>query len=433
MSRIEVLIVEDERLVARDIQGMLGVLGYAVADVVSTGEDAVRAATEKKPDIILMDIVLKGAIDGITAVERIHESMDVPIVFLTAYADETTLERAKRTEPYGYLLKPFEQQELRTAIELALHKHAKERKLKASERWLSSILAHLGDSVIACDAKDRIVFMNSQAESLTGISCDEALGKPFSKIVRLSTADTGKPFGLSAGTIVRKGTWEAPPHGLLLKKGGSEVPVEIRASVVAREKRAFSHVVLVLSQATSPVQKERALANAAIEDMLTGLPNRVLFEDRLELAVSQASRREGKLAVVLLELGGLREVIEQRGRDAADRLRKRAAGRMARAVRIGDTVARLGEDEFGLLLPEVSKEGIATEIIGRVVALLKKGLPASLSLTTGSAIFPGDGDSARGLLERAEADMDGARRRTGPELSIIPPARATKRMGRRGL
>lgn len=430
MSRIEVLIVEDERLVARDIQGMLEALGYTVAGIVSTGEDAVRAAAEKKPGIILMDIVLKGAIDGITAVERIRGSLDVPIVFLTAYADETTLERAKRTEPQGYLLKPFEQQELKTAIELALYKHAEERKLKASERWFSSILAHLGDAVIACDTKDRIAFMNSQAESLTGMRCDEALGRPFSRIVRLLKADTGKLLGLSAGTIIRKGTWEAPPCGILLKKGGSEVAVEIRASLITGEKGTFSHVVFVLSQATGRVQKERALAYAAIRDELTGLPNRVLFEDRIELAISQASRKNGKLAVVLIELGGLQEILEQQGRDAADRLRKQIADRMAGSVRAGDTAARIGNNEFGLLLQDVSDKEALPEIIGRVLASLKKGRP---SLTVGTAFFPGDAGSPREFIEKAESSLAQARAEARPKTFISPPARATKRMGGRGL
>ena len=130
MTETKVLIVEDERIVALDLQYQLRRLGYAVSDVASSGEEALRMAEEVQPDVVLMDIRLKGALDGVETAEELRDHSDVPVVFLTAYADDRTLERAKATEPFGYLLKPFEERELQVAIEIALYRHSMEQQLR---------------------------------------------------------------------------------------------------------------------------------------------------------------------------------------------------------------------------------------------------------------------------------------------------------------
>ncbi|MEG4406226.1 ATP-binding protein [Microcoleus sp. MON2_D5] len=130
MNSIKVLVVEDEVIVAQDIAGRLKKLGYAVTATVSSGEEAIQKAIENPPDLVLMDIVLKGDMDGVTAAEKIRINRDVPTVFLTAYADDQTLQRAKLTDPFGYIIKPFQQNDLRVAIEIALHRHEIETKMR---------------------------------------------------------------------------------------------------------------------------------------------------------------------------------------------------------------------------------------------------------------------------------------------------------------
>ncbi|MEG4202010.1 ATP-binding protein [Microcoleus sp. Pol12A5] len=143
MNPIQILVVEDEVIVAQDIAGRLKKLGYAVTATVSSGEEAIQKAIENPPDLVLMDIVLKGDMDGVTAAEKIRINRNVPTVFLTAYADDKTLERAKLTDPFGYIIKPFQQNDLRVAIEIALHRHEIETKmresLKASEAVRESV------------------------------------------------------------------------------------------------------------------------------------------------------------------------------------------------------------------------------------------------------------------------------------------------------
>ncbi|MEG5015472.1 MULTISPECIES: ATP-binding protein [unclassified Microcoleus] len=132
MNPIQILVVEDEVIVAQDIAGRLKKLGYVVTATVSSGEEAIKKAIENPPDLVLMDIVLKGDMDGVTAAEKIRTNRNVPTIFLTAYADDQTLQRAKLTDPFGYIIKPFQQNDLRVAIEIALHRHEIETKMRES-------------------------------------------------------------------------------------------------------------------------------------------------------------------------------------------------------------------------------------------------------------------------------------------------------------
>jgi len=151
-----VLIVEDERIIAKGIEKQLKGLGYEVAGSAGTGADAIRLAADLRPDLILMDVNLGGEPDGVGAAEVIRGARDVPVIFLTAHSDGETLERAKRVGPFGYVLKPFEDTELKVAIELALYKHQTDRRVRENEAWLAATLASIGDGVIATDAAGRV-------------------------------------------------------------------------------------------------------------------------------------------------------------------------------------------------------------------------------------------------------------------------------------
>jgi hypothetical protein len=186
MKKASILIVEDEYIVARDIAARVERQGYAVAEIVASGEDAVTQAGVTKPDLVLMDIKLAGPMDGVEAAERIRASHDIPVVYLTAFADERTLERAKVTDAFGYLLKPFEERELHITIEMALYKHNVERRMRDNERWLATTLRSIGDGVVSTDADGRITFMNPVASVLTGWPADVAIGLAVDAVLRRS-------------------------------------------------------------------------------------------------------------------------------------------------------------------------------------------------------------------------------------------------------
>jgi len=167
LSKIKILVVEDERIVAKDIQNTLKNLGYEVPTIASTGEDAVKKSGELKPDIVIMDIVLKGSIDGIEAASVIRSRYKIPVVYLTAYEDEETLDRAKITEPLGYILKPFEERDLHTTLEMALYKHNMEAKLTESEERYRMLVEHYPDG-IAIEIDKKITFINPAAVKMLG-------------------------------------------------------------------------------------------------------------------------------------------------------------------------------------------------------------------------------------------------------------------------
>jgi len=140
MSKINVLVVEDESIVSKDIQHSLKKLGYNILGASATGEKAIELASSERPDVVLMDIMLKGEMNGIEAADRIKKDLSIPIIFLTAYADELTLSKAKLTQPYGYILKPFKEIDLHTTIEMAIYKHTKEQEVVKERDLLNSII-----------------------------------------------------------------------------------------------------------------------------------------------------------------------------------------------------------------------------------------------------------------------------------------------------
>lgn len=176
MEQAKILVVEDETIVARDIQQSLTRLGYDVPATATSGEEAIRKTKEIHPDLVIMDIVLKGQMDGVETAHEITRRFDVPVIYLTAYADEKTLERVKTTSPAGYMLKPFHPNELRTTIELALHRTQIDRHLKESLRWLATTVRCMGDAVITTNRGGRLTYMSPAAEALTGWLQREAMG-----------------------------------------------------------------------------------------------------------------------------------------------------------------------------------------------------------------------------------------------------------------
>lgn len=190
LGRPRLLVVEDERIVAMGLRKQLQALGYDVVALASSGEEAVLKAGELRPDLVLMDINLDGDMDGVEAAAAVRARFRTPVVFLTAYSTAEVLDRAKVTEPYGYILKPYEQRELHVVIETALYKHRMERKLEERERWFAATLRSIGDGVVATDGDGRVVYMNPVAERLSGWPQDEGVGTPIDEVLNLLDVKT---------------------------------------------------------------------------------------------------------------------------------------------------------------------------------------------------------------------------------------------------
>jgi len=192
VNKPRILIVEDEAIVANDIQMRLKKLGYIPCAIASSGEEAIQKAAKMQPNLVLMDIVLKGQMNGIEAAQEIRERFGIPVVYLTAYADEKTLTRAKVTEPLGYILKPFGEGELHSSIEIALYKHEVEKKLKESEERYRELVQNANSIILRRDPQGIITFFNEFAQSFFGYTEDEILGKNVVGTIVPETETTGR-------------------------------------------------------------------------------------------------------------------------------------------------------------------------------------------------------------------------------------------------
>jgi PAS domain S-box-containing protein len=190
-AKARILIVEDEGIVALDIEKTLQELGFEVTDKVASADEAMKSAAANRPDLVLMDVRIRGALDGIETAELLRRDYDVPVAFLTAHGDQETVERAKRTSPSGFLLKPFKQAELYSVVEIALYRARMERVLREREQLLATTLRSIGDAVITTDGGLAVTFMNQAAESLTGWRLGDALGRPLEQVLPLRDEESG--------------------------------------------------------------------------------------------------------------------------------------------------------------------------------------------------------------------------------------------------
>jgi len=246
-SRARVLVVEDEAIVALDIQSRLRNMGYEVVRQVSSGEAAVEAAREMRPDLILMDIMLDGSMDGIQAAGAIRSDLSIPIIYLTAYADETTLQRAKVTDPFGYIIKPFEDRELSVNIEMALYKHAMDRKVRDHERWLTTTLHSIGDGVVTTDGQGAITFLNPEARRMLGVENGRAVGRELDAVVHFMNEASGELLMDMAGRAMRgEQRGEVAPDLVLVTSAGGRVPVQVSIAPIARGDGEPLGTVLVI-------------------------------------------------------------------------------------------------------------------------------------------------------------------------------------------
>jgi len=189
----QILVVEDEGLIAADIQRRLERLGYSVPAVARSGAEALRCARATPFDLVLMDIRLEGDMDGIAAAQTLKDELETPVIYMTAHSDQGTLNRAKLTEPFGYILKPVRDGELRSAVQISLYKAEMEHRLRTSEAWLSTTLRSVGEGILATDTEGEIVFMNPVAEQLTGWAAREARGRLLMDVLGLFDENTGEP------------------------------------------------------------------------------------------------------------------------------------------------------------------------------------------------------------------------------------------------
>lgn len=248
MAEKKILIVEDNHIVALETNDRLIQLGYIVAGIAATGMDAIALARSEQPDLILMDINLKGEMDGISAAEQIETFLDVPVIYLTAYADEVTVKRAMKTKPIAYLTKPFKERELYSNIEMALHRAKSEKMMKPPSSHMEELISTfsaMNEGVILTDDQEKILYMNSSASVITGFSADECIQNPVSLIFRIKRGDpaleailAGKPSGCPVLQEVRMDV-------VLLNRAMKSIPVSAETVIVNNSHGAKEGYALI--------------------------------------------------------------------------------------------------------------------------------------------------------------------------------------------
>jgi PAS domain S-box-containing protein len=300
MSKPQILIVEDEGIVANDIQRRVTKMGFDVPRISSTAEDAITQAMRFLPNLVLMDINLKGSgegegvLDGVTAAQTIRSNLDIPVVFLTAHAEEDTLNRAKASQPYGFLLKPFKEAELRMTIHLALQNHSFAKRLADDQTRIASTLSNIADGVICVGANGAVLTMNPAAESLTGSSEAEAEHRSIGQLLHVEEET------ISRLTSEAKDGCSSPGRyflGLRKSNDGAAVPTEIHVVPLRTWEREPNNSVIVIREVKSRSSRDAVFeAEDRASVLVQAFPDAIFRLDRFG-TVSDARLRGADSAV----------------------------------------------------------------------------------------------------------------------------------------
>ena len=407
----KILVVEDELLISRHIEQMVINLGYQSAGIAESGEQAIELTRTQTPDLVLMDIRLKGQMKGTEAAAIIWREFSIPIVFLTAYADDDTLAHSTAAEPFGYLIKPFEEKELLVTIELAFFKHQMEIKNREQRRWLNAILSSITEGLVSTDQEGRINFLNPAAARLLAKAENEILGLKIEEVIPLQEGKTGHPFYLKAEMLT--GLY-SPETDYYLIRDGVLVPVELQSSPVRDENGHITGYVLVFRDITLRKSQEEQLHYLAIHDSLTGLPNRLLFNDRLKISLEQARRKNLKAGVIMLDLDLFKKINDSYGHTFGDKVLVETGKRLSGLIRKADTVARFGGDEFAVILGELKSVDCARQIAERIITAFNQPLQIEeqnlmVTASLGLAFFPDQADDPEELLKKADLALYAAK------------------------
>ncbi|MBT3461424.1 MAG: EAL domain-containing protein [Gammaproteobacteria bacterium] len=416
MSRV--FIVEDEVLVARDIKSRLEKLGYQVIGTAARGDDAVTRVLSERPDLILMDINLKGDMDGIEAADRIRAEADLPIIFCTAYSNDETLARAKVTVPYGYVLKPFDNRELEITIEIALHKHQMEVALKAAGIRLEATLQNLDDGVLTIDETGVILLANPMAVQLLGLSKDMLMSLNAEAVLRfepLNATDTTIDIAaLLQGQMALPVSFD---RQVLLRQDQDPLPVAVGLNWFSPGGSPL--LVISLRDLTTQIAQEVQLVKTAFYDDLTSLPNRQLFLDRLTTRLISTRANDGldptPFAVVIISVEGLDVINQALGFSAGDHAIVDVARRIQKIARPDDTLSHLGGGRFALLLSDGGDPGLTLEAVEKAQISIHANIEWTLDATVtvdsycGLVFGPGEYVAANDMVRDGETAVGRAK------------------------
>jgi diguanylate cyclase (GGDEF)-like protein/PAS domain S-box-containing protein len=424
MSKASILIVEDENNIALDIRKNLERNGYRVAGHVESGEEAINKAKELSPDLMLMDIGLKGDMNGIETATQIRTRFNIPVIFLTAYSDPSIIELARIAEPFGYIVKPFEENELAIAIEMALYKHSIEKKLRESEERYDLAVRGANDGLWDWNLITNEIYYSPRWKAMLGFKEEEVGSKPEEWFKRIHPEDQNRVQEYLRSHI--NGNTPHFEYEYRIKHAkGNYVWILTRGLAVRDTEGKAYRIAGSQTDLTARKLVEEQLAYSALHDGLTGLPNRELFMDRLKQRMELTKRHpESLFAVLFMDIDRFKVVNDSLGHAVGDQLLIGTARRLQLCLRPEDTVSRLSGDEFAILLNEVRDVSDSIRVAERFQARLKETtvlatVNRSTTVSIGIIIFNEKYTQPQDLLRDADTAMYRAKALGGGRYQIF--------------
>lgn len=437
-GKVKILIVEDEAVVAFDLQQTLTGMGYDVPAAVCSWGLVLDAAEEEQPDLILMDISGGRGDYGIETAGRLRARFDIPVIYLSIYSDDVMFRRSLLTGPFAFLLKPFDSLRLRQTIEVALAKHKIEKQLKESCEHYRTIFDVSGSAMMIVDEDGTIAKINEEFEHLSGytkgeVECRKEWSEFFAmeqfaaKDIRQCSkgAAGGAASPDNTSLFVRNNQCTRHVCTKIRKIPGTEQCVVSMIDITGI-KRAEEEIrtlnaelikvnTLLRQEVAERRNSEKKLKHQANHDPLTGLPNRELLFDRLKQALAFEGRHNNLLALMILDLDNFKTVNDTLGHVVGDVLLKDVAKRLQQCMRQYDTVARFGGDEFVIVVNQMPELHDIVKFAEKVLELFQRPFlildqPTYVTTSMGISVYPLQSTTVEGLLKTADTAMYQAKR-----------------------
>ena len=413
---------------------------------VESMSEAEKHLAEHEVDVVLLDLALPDA-QGLGALRRARTAAPrVPVVVLTGLDDEALAAQALQEGAQDYLVKgrivggsEVETRGLFRALRYAVERHVMEEALFEAKERAEVTLNCIGDGVACTDLAGNITFLNLVAETMTGWPLREAAGRPMAEVLQILDAASGEPIPNPMDMAIRQDQpIHLPSNCILVRRDGFETPVEDTVAPIHNREGQVTGAVIVFRD----VREARALAlqvtHTAEHDFLTGLPNRMLLNDRVGQAIVMALRHTKKVVVLFLDLDGFKHINDSLGHPVGDKLLQSVANRLVKCVSLTDTVSRQGGDEFVVLLSEVDRAedaAIAARRMLQAVAGAYSIGQHDLHITTsiGVSVYPDDGLDAETLIKNADTAMYQAKENGRQSYKFFKPAMNVRAVERQAI
>jgi diguanylate cyclase (GGDEF)-like protein/PAS domain S-box-containing protein len=436
------LVVEDNPGDARLLREMFIEEGAHHTEVthVESMAEAEKHLAQHTVEMILLDLGLPD-VHGLGAVRRAHAAAPrVPLVVLTGRDDETLAAQSLQEGAQDYLIKgQIEGRGLLRALRYAIERKIMEEALFDEKERAQVTLDCIGDAVACTDNLGNISFLNRVAEKITGWTWQQAIGRPTAEVLRILDATSREmipnPMLMEVGAIQ---SLHLPPNCVLVRRDGFETPIEDSVAPIHDRQGTPTGAVIVFRDVSETRAMAQQMVHAAQHDFLTGLPNRVLANDRVSQAIATAPRHFKKVAVLFLDLDGFKHINDSLGHPIGDKLLQSVADRLVSCVRGSDTVSRQGGDEFVVLLSEIEQSEDAAISARRMLQVVSEAHTIGqhdLHVTTsiGVSVFPDDGEDAETLIKNADTAMYQAKENGRQSYQFFQPAMNVRAVERQSI